>query len=193
MRIGCLKLQSLGNTCVKNALSLIFVWGGKRSWKLERIDRFLLWTRYIQNNPETFNADSSSRQAKSIWYISLFLAWSVRCIGGLFSKPGNLSGPKNNSSLWSACREKVLSQHVSDLRKDKITAKFQSLKRVGFEEKFRDVRETGPWPALPRSRVMPLFFGKMSVSLWGKAGWFTCCDPGLSGRDLGNPGWKILI
>ena len=50
--------------------------------------------------------------------------------------------------LLSACREKL---HI-DIRKVKITAKFQCLKRVFIEdtkgfmtpEKFRDVRETGP-------------------------------------------------
>ena len=37
------------------------------------------------------------------------------------------------------------------------------------------------WPALPRSRLMPVLFSKISVRLYQKAGWPTC-------RDLGKPG-----
>ena len=67
---------------------------------------------------------------------------------------------------------KTCSFNVSDKRKDKITAKFQSTKRVPIEhtkrflspEKFRDFRETGP-------RFQ--FFFRAPVSLTGIN---TCLD-----------------
>jgi len=72
---------------------------------------------------------------------------------GLFlERPSNLSGPKSNSWNYDQFAVKSCSfNNVSDTRKGKITAKFQSLKHVLIEdifmspEKFRDVRETGPW------------------------------------------------
>ena len=49
------------------------------------------------------------------------------------------------------------------------------------------------WPALLRPRLMPIFYGKISIRLYEKAAWPACRDPGLSCRDHGKPGCKILI
>ena len=64
--------------------------------------------------------------------------------GPFLERPVHLPGPKSNS--WN------YDPHVSDIRKGKITSKFQSLKCVLIEatkgfmspEKFRVFRETAP-------------------------------------------------
>ena len=102
--------------------------------------------------------------------------------GPFLERPDNLSGPKSNSWNYDALAGKA----VWDIRKDKITDKFQSLKRLLIEEtkgfmspeKFRDVQETGPWRYLlwdflflryfyPRKRFgTHLHFRKRTLPCW---------------------------
>ena len=66
--------------------------------------------------------------------------------GPFLERHGNLMGPKRNSLNYDPLPVKTRSFNVSDKRKDKITAKFQSTKRVPIEDtkrflspvKFRD-------------------------------------------------------
>ena len=54
--------------------------------------------------------------------------------------------------------------------------------------KYMHRRGKGGVVALPGSRLMPLFFGKISVRLYEKASWPACRDPGLNCQDLGKLG-----
>ena len=46
---------------------------------------------------------------------------------------------------------------------------FRPQKHFGFYK--HRILKVGHWPTLPRSRLIPVFFGKISICLYEKAGW----------------------